>query len=64
MVAGIRKGIAEFYEHRNTRHIRCQQSFQNVVEGRETCDKKFLKSLQRIAIHNANVNEVSAIKNL
>jgi len=48
MVAGIRKGIAEFYVHRNARHVKCQQSLKNVVECRETCDKKFLtKGLQQ-----------------
>jgi len=32
MVAGIRKGIAEFYVHRNARHVRSQQPFKNVIQ--------------------------------
>jgi len=32
MVADVRKGIAEFYGHRNARHVECQKSLKNVVE--------------------------------
>jgi len=35
MVAGIRKGIAEFYVPRNARYVKRQQSFKNAVECME-----------------------------
>jgi len=35
MVAGVRKGIAEFYVPRNARHVKCQQSLKNAVKCME-----------------------------
>jgi len=35
MVAGVRKGIAEFYVPRNARHVKCQQSLKNVEKCME-----------------------------
>jgi len=32
MVAGVRKGTAEFYVPRNARYVKCQQSLKNAVE--------------------------------
>ena len=36
MVAGVRKGTAEFYVPRNACHVGCQQPLKNAVECMET----------------------------
>jgi len=44
MVAGVRKGIAEFYVPRNARHVECQQPCKRKIKP-----KMFsIKSLQRL----------------